>query len=76
MLEVASGNVVCGPSQYSGVRLDNEGGKSDASVVWNTDWNEFGWNDARDVNRHFQRPAGPSNARNLRRSAMLRHPGS
>ena len=43
----------------------------------NTDWNELGWNDAGYVKRHFQRPpAGPSNARTLRRSAMLRQPGS
>ena len=76
VLEVAPSNVVCGPSQCSEVRLDNEGGRSDASVVWNTHWNELGWNDGGDVNRHFQRPpAGPSNARNLRRSAMLRRFG-
>ena len=77
VLAVASSNVVCGPSQCSEVRLDNEGGRSDASMVWDTDWNELGWKDAGDVNRHFKRPpAGPPNARNLRRSAMLRHPGS
>ena len=62
---MAPSNVVCGPSQCSEVRLDNEGGRSDASVVWDTDWNELAWNDAGDVNRHFKRPpAGLSNARN------------
>ena len=65
------------PSQCSEVRLDNEGGRS-GRVRWfgDTDGTELGWNDGGDVNRHFQRPpAGPSNARNLRRSAMLRRLG-
>ena len=76
VLEVAPSNVVCGPSQCSEVRLDEDGGRSDASMVWDTDWNVLGWMTLEMSTAISKRPpAGPSNARNLRRSAMLRRLG-
>ena len=39
VLEAASSNVVCGTSQCLQVRLDDEGGRSDTSEVWDADWN-------------------------------------